>query len=219
MSQFKPNVERWRDSASKALNNYKVPLPVDLVLSIIRVESNGKPGIVNPNSGASGLMQVMPVVVSDYNKAHGTNHTMSDVRSKHSSDLQIKIGVWVLARFYKAAYNYLLKRLGEVPLDQLVPIADLFYAAGPGATRKRLEKLPKPTYEALKAKFPNWQPYVHQDRLFQTLPPWSQWDMQTLSEWLHGGVIDVIKRNPRISGAVALLMVAAAMLFLRRKDQ
>ena len=47
------------------LTRGKYPFPPELIHALIKVESSWKPGVVNPKSGATGLMQVMPVVVSD----------------------------------------------------------------------------------------------------------------------------------------------------------
>jgi hypothetical protein len=138
------SVSRWEPIVRAELGSQSVPLPHELILAVIKVESSGKPGLVNNKSGASGLMQIMPTTLQDFNSRHGTNYTMADMQSESDSAArkQIQVGIGVLAHYWKRAFKYLSNRLSDVPIDELAHIADLFYTAGPGATMKKLDKLP-----------------------------------------------------------------------------
>ena len=85
------SVLKWAPLVSEQLTAQGVPLPASLILAVINVESNGKAGIVNPKSGASGLMQVMPGTLTDYNQRHGKNYPLSAMRSPLESDAKKQI--------------------------------------------------------------------------------------------------------------------------------
>ena len=139
-------VEKWSTLINSELGRAGYPLPPELVKAVMYRESRGNVGAINPSSGASGLMQVMPIALKDYNQNHQRKYTMADLRGKTqtAAKTQIRIGLWILARFWKGAFNYLRKRLGEVALDDLARIADMFYAAGPGNSKKKIAKVHQP---------------------------------------------------------------------------
>lgn len=202
------------------LSRFGIPLPVELVQAVIDIESGGVPGIVNQKSGATGLGQVMPVVVKDFNKAHGTNITMADLRGKDSTsiELQIRIAVWILGRFWKGAYNYLSKRLDDVPIDELTKIADLFYVAGPGATKKKLNKLTTPTFAGLKSIYPKWNAFPHVERLFKRIDDPSGWDLSSISSWLHSpGLKARFEREPKLAALLAIIALYLGVMYLFKK--
>ena len=62
---FDPVFERYRGS-----------LPIEYVRALVERESNGQPSV--RAGSAIGLMQIVPVVLDDYNKRHGTTY-----RSEH----------------------------------------------------------------------------------------------------------------------------------------
>ncbi len=64
---FDPVFERYRGS-----------LPIEYVRTLVERESNGQPSV--RAGSAIGLMQIVPVVLDDYNKRHGTTY-----RSEHLS--------------------------------------------------------------------------------------------------------------------------------------
>ena len=173
------------------------PFPRELIHSLIKVESSWKPGIVNPKSGATGLMQVMPVVVDDYNKSHSPKILMSELKgtSLESIRKQVKIGLWILGAFWRGTYNYLQPKTLTVPVDELVKIADLFYVAGPGATRKKLAQLSTPSYAAIVAKFPDWVALPHTEKVWK-------WTDATSPVWNLTAIDDWVKRDskPLIAG-------------------
>jgi hypothetical protein len=218
MVEFSDKVERWRSAVSNELNRARMPLPVDLVLSVIHTESRGTPGLVNKKSGASGLMQVMPGTLDWYNKQTGSNIPLSALRSKAGATEQIRTGVWVLGQFWRSAYRYLREKrqLKEIPTVELAKLADLFYVAGPGATRKKADKVHVPFYDAIAARFPGWNALPHPKNVFSKLDGVT-WDLASISKWLEGAVTG--SRKVR-SGAI---LTVAAILFvywfmLRKKE-
>lgn len=163
------------------------PFPPSLIHAIIKVESNWTPGIVNASSGATGLMQVMPIVVSDFNKANGTSIAMTDLQtsSDYSTRLQIRVGLWVLGIFWRSAYKYLSPKIGNVPIDELVKIADMFYVAGPGAARKKLDQLATPTSAGVMERWPEWSALNHVKKIWGLVDTdIANWDLEKIDEWL-----------------------------------
>jgi len=211
---------KYRPYILQALSRFGYPLPVELMEAIISIESGGVPGLVNPKSGATGLGQVMPVVVRDYNKATGEQITMQDLRGQDQQSIsdQISISVWVAGRFWRSAYNYLVRRRDTVPIDELTKIADLFYVAGPGATKKKLEKVSVPTFEQLEKAFPKWNAFRHVHRLLKRIPENTQWQLASISEWLHGpGIVNKLQRDPKLAGLIGVFaLLAGSYLFFRR---
>lgn len=214
---MKRSVERWRQTVEKELSRQGIPLPVIVILSLIDVESNGVPGLVNAKSGASGLMQVMPRTLEDYNRNHpGQTVALSEMQSKDAGEKQIRVGLSVLASFWKNAYRYLKSRLSEVDVFDLSRIADLFYVAGPSATKKRLDKLAVPSYHAVVERFPKWNALPHPKNVFDNIEP--VWDLTAIDPWLEAN----IKRNKTLVGSALiylLLAVAGYWLFLRPKNR
>lgn len=206
-------VLRWEPAVIAELNSQGVPLPSSLILSVIGVESNGYPGLINPKSGASGLMQVMPATLQDFNARHGKIYTMSDMQSESYSAArkQIEVGIAVLAHYWKRAYKYLKKRLENVPVDELAHIADLFYAAGPGATMKRLDKLAVPTWTAVRSAYPNWAAIPHPTKIFKTEYPWN---LTEIGNWLEGPLKKIVK-DPRIGFALGIIVLMLAYWLMK----
>lgn len=212
------SVLKWEPLVLSELASQGVPLPSSLILAVIKVESNGKAGIVNPKSGASGLMQIMPGTLKDFNQRHGKNYPISTLRSSSESDArkQIEVGIAVLAHYWKRAYKYLKNRLGDVPADELGHIADLFYAAGPGATMKRLDKLAVPTWAAVQNAFPSWNALPHPTKIF-SVP--HQWNLDKIGSWLEGPLKKIggeISKDPKAGFALGILVLMAAYYFMTK---
>ena len=49
-----------------------------MIKALIQVESAGKPTAVNSKTGASGILQIMPIYVKDANRISGRNYTLED---------------------------------------------------------------------------------------------------------------------------------------------
>ncbi|MDD3380025.1 MAG: transglycosylase SLT domain-containing protein [Rugosibacter sp.] len=214
---FSDNVERWRPVVNEELARLNIPLPADLILAVIHVESRGHAGSTNDKSGASGLMQVMPKTLDWYNKQRGEIIPLVWLRDKQHAGEQIRVGIWVLAQFWRGAYQYLRDRIAEIPTDELARIADLFYVAGPGATKKKLDKLSIPFFSFVEQKFPDWNALPHPRNVFAKLPEPMIWNLSELSKWLETSVL----RNRRAQmGAVAVLAAAGlAYWFLIKKGK
>lgn len=214
----KKSVVKWEPAVRAELARQGVPLPAELILSVMWVESRGKAGLQNPKSGASGLMQVMPGTLLDFNKRHGKNYSIEEMRS--SSDAaamkQIEVGIAVLARYWKSAYKYLSKKLPDVPIDLLSRVADLFYAAGPGATQKRLNKLSTITWDAITSTFKNWAGLPHPHNVFENVlegaPP--PYDMTKIGQWLEGEIQE-IEKDPKMGFALGILLLMAAYWIMK----
>lgn len=190
---FRKSVERWRSIAQSELARSGSPLPVNLILSVIHVESRGFPGHTNPKSGASGLMQVMPGTLKGYNKATGDNITLDQLRSPDYPTEQIRAGTWVVNTYWRSAFKYLNSRLTDVPVQELGKVADLFYVAGPGAAKKRLDKVPIPFYHQVAQRFPTWNALPHPKNVWKVLPADTKWDTAAIGNWLHGSVRKIAK--------------------------
>lgn len=183
MKQIHNNTEKWRTTVSKELGIQKLPFPEDLVLAVIDVESSGVAGLKNPVSGASGLMQVMPVALNWYNKSHSLKYTMEDMRSKSNGPAQIRVGIWLIGQFWRSAYKYLSSRLATVPIDELAKIADLMYVAGPGTIRRLLNKLPNVSFDNFVNAYPNSDAYRHPNRVYDRFNT-SQLSSDSILSWI-----------------------------------
>jgi soluble lytic murein transglycosylase-like protein len=175
-------------------------------------ESGGKVGEINTTSGASGLMQVMPIALKDYNQNHSKKYTMETLRSKTDSAgrIQVRVGLWILARFVRGAYNYLKKRLKNVKLDDLIRTADFYYAAGPGNARKKLDQVKRPTYDRVKAKFPKWHRIVPAQRVWNFVEKnGGRWDLQAIDGWLESNIL-IEKKKTKLGALAGLVAIALA---------
>lgn len=210
------SVLRWEPAIVAELQARAIPLPKELVESIMTVESRGKPGLVNPKSGASGLMQVMPGTLQDFNQRHGTDYTLADMRgtSNYAALKQIRVGVDIMAHYWKRAYQYLSNRLENVPIDELGRIADLFYVAGPGATKKKLDKLDVPTWERVKAAYPGWNALPHPTKVYAEPKPWN---VNAISQWLDGALSDFpIEKDPKKGFGIGVLILMVAYWYMQK---
>jgi soluble lytic murein transglycosylase-like protein len=210
------SVSRWEPVIVAELHARSIPLPKELVESIMTVESRGKPGLVNPKSGASGLMQVMPTTLQDFNQRNGTDYTLSDMRgtSADAATKQIRVGIDIMAHYWQRAYQYLSTRLGDVPIDELGRIADLFYVAGPGATRKKLDKLDVPVWERIKTAYPNWNALPHPTKVFSDPKPWN---VNAISQWLEGSLSDLpIEKDPKKGFGIGIVILMLAYWYMSK---
>ena len=173
--QFSPVVERWRPIVAASAPQ----LLIDFVLSIIRNESGGAPGIQARRSTkferaipskeggtvesdkALGLMQTIPLVVEHYNQENPIAY-WEDMTgdSTAAAKKQIQVGLWALNRNIRAIEattgTKLIER-GRLNLDTL-KLALVAYAWGIGRTKKKLKELKKggraPTFENLQSTWP-----------------------------------------------------------------
>jgi len=211
-------VEKWRTIAQQEINNAGVPLPVEHILAIIQRESGGTVGALNPNGGDSGLMQVRPISLEEFNRNHDRKYTIEQLRGKNneSAAIQIRVGLWILAYYLKLAYRYIKKRIGRVALDDLVKITDTFYASGPANARKKLDKV-HPTWDQIKQKYPNWGRIQPAELIWKRANEGgAQWSLADIDSWLEGEIVIDTKKS--INGAlIAILLVAIAWSILGSK--
>lgn len=210
-------VDKWYRLVVSELDRSRCPLPPELVLAVMDRESAGKLGVIS-SAGAAGLMQVMPISLKSYNQHNTPHYTMADLKSKSPSKapIQIRVGLWVLARYWKGAYNYLKKKLGEVSLDDLAKTADFFYAAGPGASRKRLDKVKRPTFENVKARFPKWDRIIPAQRVWDWVGKHGgTWNLESIDKWLEGEIVEE-KKKTMIGAAVGIALIAVAWFFFQK---
>jgi hypothetical protein len=208
-------VERWRDVVSSELTRQRVPLPADLVLGLIHVESRGYPGNANPKSGASGLLQVIPGTLEWYNERN-PRVSLEQLRSPNHPTEQIRVGIWVLAQFWHGAYRYLRSRLADIPVDELAKVADLYYVAGPGSVNSHLAKVDPPFLSALEARYPSWNALPHPRNVWAVLPAELSWDLPGIAKWLE---TSAVKSRKAEQSAIVLLGLAgvAYYYFIKRK--
>lgn len=200
-----------------------IPLPVELALSLIDYESGGIIGNTNQSSGASGLMQVMPGTLADYNKRHALKVPLSVLRSREpeAARSQIRVGLWVLTQFWRGTYNYLRQRSKTISTDDLARIADLYYAAGPGITRKKLGAVSAPTFAALAAANPTWKAISHAERVFKRLDSFGPvaWRMDEISDWLDRGGPGEVMTRPPVQGFILAAIVLLLGLWWLKKSK
>lgn len=216
---FPKLVEKWRNLAQSEIDKSGVPLPVELALAIIKNESGGRVGAVNPTANDSGLMQVVPISLKWYNQKHARKYTMNDLQGKSDSSarIQIRIGLWVLASWWRIAYRYLKKRRPTVPLDDLARIADLFYARGQAGARRKIDKV-APNFEAIESAYPDWRPVGHARRIWAlTNKAGATWDSTSIDNWLHGETI--IEDKKTVGGAIAAVVIIAVAWMVLKKGK
>lgn len=189
MPKFPPNIERWRAKADQEIARASLPLPTELILSVIKAESGGDPAALS-SAKAMGLMQVMPGTLTWYNDKHSTNYSNEQFRA--SPDAQIRVGVWVLKNFWRSAYRYLKNRTQNIGVDLLSKGASLFYVYGPGRAREFWDRV-DPTYEAFAARYPNSSPI--KNGYATKIWGWANdagasWATDAINKWLGGDSID-----------------------------
>ena len=215
---MRASVKKWAGVVKEELARSGYPLPPEHVLAVMDRESRGYVGAVNPSSGASGLMQVMPIALKDYNQNNKQKYSMDNLRAKtfQAGRIQIRVGLWILARFVKGAYNYLKKKLGNVHLDDLIKTADFFYAAGPGNAKKKLNTISRPTYDSVKNKFPKWDRVIPAQRVWDWVKTnGGKWDTAAIDRWLEGGIL-IEKKKTAMGAIVGILAIVLAWEYFGR---
>lgn len=210
MKSISSGAMKWAAIASEEINRQRLPFPPELILALVDCESGGISGVVNPKSGASGLMQVMPIALESFNSVHSVKYDISDLRDSSNPVAQIRVGTWILGQFWRNAFDYLSKRLQTIPIDELARISDLFYAAGPRAVKEKLETLPVPIYNAVRSKYPKWNALPHPERVFDKV------SIQTISEiavnkWLENSAKTSIVYGKNKAAAAGTWLTAAIL--------
>lgn len=221
-------VKQWDPLVTEELATAKVPLPNELILRLIQKESGGNVGAVRKGGSDSGLMQVIPNTLKDYNLRHGTKYTIDDLRGKDtaSARIQIRVGIGVISHYWRRAYKYMNERgVQDIDIDDLAHIADLFYRAGPGATMAKLNTLPSLTWQTIDAAFTSeeWPPMKHPRSMFKTPV---EFNVGAIEKWLQSGYKAPIPTptpkipdvDPKTGFALGILLLMAAYWLMKGKS-
>lgn len=136
-----PRVRRF----DSVFERYRGGIPIEYVRALVERESNGQP--TARSGSASGLMQIVPVVLDDYNKRHGTTY-----RSEHLRDPRTNVAIGCeLLRIIIASYRKNHPRIRTLQTDWNNPAfvelltfgwnAGFSEAGGVGRVARYLEKL------------------------------------------------------------------------------
>lgn len=178
---WRKQVEQWRQYVAWECAG----APPDLILSIINNESGGQAGIgarvktnvhleIPKRAGgerlvkrAYGLMQCVPAVITDFNKAHPKNPVYwEDISGKTGAAgrFQIRVGCWLYNKYIRRLHGYDPVAFpgdtsGKATPEQLTA-ALVAYARGWGALRKKFDILKERglplTQRNLYEAFPLW---------------------------------------------------------------
>lgn len=217
MAVTRPNVLKWAPVIDAELARVNSPFPRDLILAVIDVESRGKAGLLNKKSGASGLMQVMPGTLEDYNQRHPSDPvSLAELRSSSAAAAvkQIRVGLSVLSHYWRSAYDYLSGRWTHVPIDELARVADLFYVAGPGNTQDRLNMMDNPTWAAIQARFPKWNALPHPRNVFSLIEELI-WPTDQIAAWLDSDEPSKLGPSPKQGLFISMLAILAAWWMMK----
>jgi len=103
----KPRVRRF----DALFTRYRGELPIEYVRALVERESDGYPAV--RTGSAIGLMQIVPVVLADYNKRHGTAY-----RSEHLADPSINVAIGCeLLRLIISSYRKHHPRIASLQAD------------------------------------------------------------------------------------------------------
>ena len=209
-------VEAMRGAISDVIASQNLPIPVELLMGLVDLESGGDPTQINPNSGAMGTFQLMPIAIADYNRRHKTAHTPATVMA--SPKLQIEIGADIFGQYLRKAWRLLS---GKIPYNtrDIVSTALMCYVSGPRTIEKMLSGIDVPTYQFVqKLEGPTKQATYARVVLSRTEELNPTWDDKALNSWLSSvpaGATDpnvpLISENNRKGVIVALALFALGM--------
>lgn len=86
----------------KVFDEYREEIPLEYIRALSWHESRFNPNSQNKGSKATGLLQVTPVVVSDYNERHKTVYKLDDMKDPEKG---VKVGLDTLNRIVDAYRN------------------------------------------------------------------------------------------------------------------
>lgn len=217
---------RFLPIISSEISLMKYPFPPELITALIWVESRGNVGAVNSNSGASGLMQIMPIALRHYNQESGLpTVTMAMLKSKsdeYAQD-QIRVGMWLLANFWKGAYRFLKSKMNAVNTTDVMKIGDTFYAAGPGRMKQLISKIDgNPTFANIVKTYPNSNAIKHAKNVFNRASKLgAKFDENKIRRWLTNTPVPqtapTIAERPPIDGAIMALIAIGIVWFTFQK--
>ncbi len=94
-------------------------------------------------------------------------------------------------------------------------VTDTFYASGPGRVKPKLDRIAKPTWDAIKARYPGWHRIEPAEFVWNfSKEGGANWDLPLMDQWLEGEI--VVEDKTTISGAlIGILIIMAAMMFFK----
>ena len=227
---FPPNTLRWLPVVLSEIQRGGYPFPPELVLAVIWTESRGTVGDINQNSGASGLMQIMPNTLGGYNENNSQNISLQTLRSSNPSAApkQIRVGLWVMGRYLTNAYKWITQTNERPQLEDLVRISDLMYVAGPGRVRRKFHEVTDRTFSNLVDFAPAWQAFDHPNNVWRWTEEENdpQWNLASIDAWVSGAAPilppqDPISpiHTPKGGFMIALAMIGLASFFLKNTSK
>ena len=214
--KFPANVLRWEALARDEISRGAYPFPVEYPLAVCLVESRGSVGEVNPKSGASGMMQIMPGTLEGYNKNNSPDIPLSQLRSsdhKYAPE-QMRVGLWVMGQYLKQGYNWVSKTNPNPPLSDVIKVSDLMYVRGPAGVRTDFSDIQSRLFKDLVDRRPNYQPFAHP----RTVWKWTNeensadWDTPAIDNWVTGQTEQPEEPPPMIAqtnGFIGALLILA----------
>ena len=128
--------------------------------------------------------------------------------------------MWILGLYWRKAYDYLIKKLPHVPVDDLATIADMFYAAGPGRIRPKLDKLPRADFEHFKNKYPSHKATIHASNIWGlTSENNPAWNLPLIDAFVSGDDGGIIPKPAKEGFLLAVLLVAVVWFFFQSQKK
>lgn len=220
---FLTKVERWRAEVQSQMDQRGYPWAVEFVLALMQRESGGIIGNTNSTSGASGLMQVMPISLQEYNNKTGSSIQLSTLRATNmaSAPTQIKVGMWILASYWKSAYKWLAEQNQNqnIPIDELAKFSDAFYHAGANGMKGLSQNLPRPIRWAdWQSGHPNNKITVHANAVWaNSLNNGAVWNMTKVYDFVQGGLITIPTdpTSPKMGFVLAIIIFVIGSYLLK----
>lgn len=140
------------------------------------------------------------------------------MRSKHGGREQIRVGEWVLAKFWKSAYKWIREKRETVPVGELVHWGAAFYVAGPGRVQKMARGMAR-TWPSWQSRYPQSNITKYVDRVWKTTEEQHpHWDLEKIDDFLERKPDLIAKKN--MGGLImGLLVIAFASLAMRWQDK
>lgn len=146
---FKKSVERWRAAVESEVELAGSIVSPNLVLAVMQRESGGIPGTVTDRqavdgSFAAGLMQTIQSTLDTYNRSHAKIEP-EQLRGTSAADAaaQIRVGLWVLDRYWTKIYDWAWALDLEFALPDFIPLVAASYLMGPGKSGGKKGVIPK----------------------------------------------------------------------------
>ena len=214
-----PKVTRWLPTVKNEIKTGKYPFAPELILALIWYESRGTTGATNPKSGASGLMQVMPATLDWYNQQTGSSMTLDTLRNgaEKAARAQIRVGLWVLGRFWRSAYKWIREKSEVVPVGDLVRFGDAYYAGGPGRVRRMAGSMAR-SWDVWATKYPESTITKHAAQVWeQTNAQNPTWDLNAIDQWVEKGTTELIAKNKQ-GLIIGLIIILVAVFVMKGKE-